>query len=195
MRQEPNKPAQCRAQPVQASPCQRFRVHRAWRLNRVKHAASRASVVDEIGVSVARARIEASAVIDLNVASVWIEQSGQSVLSVLSVRNEQTGLSVANEAIAGIEPKREENVTNVASARIDQNGATEVNGQNATSVETEQNVTSVETEQSATSEETVWSAGVATITTTRTRMHRKLRSSGQTPLQQQMTLPWSLILD
>ena len=186
MRQEPNKAAQCRAQPVQASPCQRFRVHRAWRLNRVKHAASRASVVDEIGVSVARARIEASAVIDLNVASVRIEQSGQSVLSVLSVRNEQTGLSVANEAIAGIEPKREENVTNVASARIDQNGATEVNGQNATSVETE---------QSATSEETVWSAGVATITTTRTRMHRKLRSSGQTPLQQQMTLPWSLILD
>lgn len=186
MRQEPNKPAQCRAQPVQASPCQRFRVHRAWRLNRVKHAASRASVVDEIGVSVARARIEASAVIDLNVASVRIEQSGQSVLSVLSVRNEQTGLSVANEAIAGIEPKREENVTNAASARIDQNGATEVNGQN---------VTSVETEQSATSEETVWSAGVATITTTRTRMHRKLRSSGQTPLQQQMTLPWSLILD
>jgi hypothetical protein len=139
--------------------------------------------VDEIGVSVARARIEASAVIDLNVASVRIEQSGQ---SVLSVRNEQTGLSVANEAIAGIEPKREENVTNVASARIDQNGATEVNGQNATSVETE---------QSATSEETVWSAGVATITTTRTRMHRKLRSSGQPPLQQQMTLPWSLILD
>ena len=55
MRQEPNKAAQCRAQPVQASPCQRFRVHQAWRLNRVKHAASRASVVDEIGVSVARA--------------------------------------------------------------------------------------------------------------------------------------------
>jgi hypothetical protein len=129
---------------------------------------------------VARARIEASAVIDLNVASVRIEQSVLSVLSVLIV------LSVANEAIAGIEPKREENVTNVASERIDQNGATEGNGQNATSVENEQSATSVET---------VWSAGVATITTTRTRMHRKPKSSGQPPLQQQMTLPWSLILD